>query len=198
MQLPSLSPGKRFTLPRPLGSADALVLARFYGVPAGNVGLYLLPFAAGNLLGPLVLGHLFDTLGRRTMISATYALSGLLIAITGWGLVRGWLNATTLTLLWCVLFFVASSAASSAYLTVSELFPVELRGMAIALFYAIGTAVGGLGAPFLFGVLVQTGSPERVFIGYAIGASLMVLAGGVAALLGVPAEGKSLETISEL
>ncbi|MBV9948081.1 MAG: MFS transporter, partial [Myxococcales bacterium] len=176
----------------------ALVLTRFYGVAAEHVALYLLPFAAGNLLGPMILGHLFDTLGRRPMIALTYALSGVLIALTGFGLAHGWLNAVTQTVLWCVVFFVASAAASSAYLTVSELFPVELRGMAIALFYAVGTAGGGLAAPALFGWLIEGGSRERVFVGYLIGAGLMLLAGGVAAVLGVSAEQKSLETINEL
>jgi MFS family permease len=176
----------------------ALVLARFYNVPAGDIGLYLLPFAAGNLLGPLVLGHLFDTIGRRKMIAITYIVSGVLIAITGYGLAQDWLTAVTQTLLWCIVFFVASAAASSAYLTVSELFPVELRGMAIALFYAIGTTAGGLAAPALFGLLVESGSRSRVFIGYLIGAGLMVGAGVVAAIFGVPAEQKSLESINEL
>jgi MFS family permease len=176
----------------------ALVLSRFYGVPAGRIGLYLLPFAAGNLLGPMFLGHLFDSIGRRTMIAVTYIVSGLLIAVTGYGLAHGWLGAVSQTVLWCVVFFVASAAASSAYLTVSELFPVELRGMAIALFYAAGTAAGGLVAPALFGYLVQTGSRESVFAGYLVGAVLMVAAGLVAAVLGVPAEQKSLETLTEL
>jgi MFS family permease len=176
----------------------ALVLSRFYGVPAGHIGLYLLPFAAGNLLGPLVLGHLFDTIGRRRMIAITYSVSGVLIAITGYGLAQGWLNATTQTAMWCIVFFVASAAASSAYLTVSELFPVELRGMAIALFFAVGTAAGGLAAPALFGYLVESGSRSRVFIGYLIGAILMIIAGGVAMIFGVPSEQKSLETINEL
>jgi MFS family permease len=176
----------------------ALVLARFYGVPSGRIGLYLLPFAAGNLLGPMVLGRLFDTVGRRTMVALTYIVSGVLIGVTGYGLAHGWLTAFSQTALWCVVFFVASAAASSAYLTVSELFPVELRGMAIALFYAIGTAAGGLAAPALFGFLVQSGSRPRVFIGYLVGAVLMVLAGCVAAIFGVKAEQKSLETLNEL
>jgi MFS family permease len=176
----------------------ALVLSKFYGVPAPRIGLYLLPFAFGNLLGPMLLGHLFDTIGRRKMIAATYCISGVLIALTGYGLAQGWLTAVTQTVLWCVVFFVASAAASSAYLTVSELFPVELRGMAIALFYAVGTAAGGLAAPTLFGVLVQTGSRARVFLAYLVGAVLMLAAGIVAAVFGVPAEQKSLETINEL
>ncbi|HEY2406672.1 MAG TPA: MFS transporter [Polyangiaceae bacterium] len=174
----------------------ALVLSRFYGVPAHRVGLYLLPFAVGNLLGPMLLGHWFDTLGRRLMISVTYVASGLLLAFTGLGLAENWLTASTQTLLWCVVFFVASAAASSAYLTVSELFPVELRGMAIALFYAVGTAAGGLLAPALFGALLETGSRARVCLGYLIGAALMILAGLVAAVLGVPAERKPLEALN--
>jgi len=176
----------------------ALVLSKFYGIQSERIGLYLLPFAVGNFLGPLLLGQLFDTIGRRLMISLTYLLSGLLIALTGWGLLQAWLSATTLTLLWCVVFFVASAAASSAYLTVSELFAVELRGMAIALFYAVGTGAGGLVAPALFGALLQTGSRSQVFVGYLIGALLMGAAGIVAAVLGVPAEGKSLESLNPL
>ena len=176
----------------------ALVLARFYGVKPQHIGYYILPFSLGNLLGPLLLGHLFDTIGRRVMISVTYALSGLLLALTGYGFLEGWLTATTQTALWCGVFFVASAAASSAYLTVSELFPVEMRGMAIALFYAIGTGVGGLGAPALFGALIETGSRLRVFDGYLLGAALMILASFVAAIFGVSAEQKSLEAISRL
>jgi MFS family permease len=176
----------------------ALVLGRLYGVPSERVGLYLLPFAFGNLLGPFVLGPLFDTIGRRKMIAITYAASGVLIAATGYAMTQGWLTATTQTAMWCAVFFVASAAASSAYLTVSELFPVELRGMAIALFYAVGTAAGGLAAPTLFGALVQTGRTDAVFLGYLIGAVLMVAAAVVAAFLGVGAECKSLEQIAEL
>ena len=175
----------------------ALVLGRFYGVPADAVGLYLLPFAIGNLLGPMVLGGLFDTVGRRTMIATTYAIAGLLLLLTGWAFSQGLLTATTQTLLWSVVFFVASAAASSAYLTVSELFPVELRGLAIALFYAVGTAAGGLAAPALFGALIQTGSRGRVFLGYLIGGGLMLLAAAVAAVLGVAAEGRSLESLAD-
>jgi MFS family permease len=176
----------------------ALVLARYYGVPGHRVGYYLLPFAAGNLFGPIALGPLFDSWGRRTMITLTFAASGALMALTGYALARGWLNAVTQTAMWCAVFFVASAAASSAYLTVSELFPVELRGMAIALFYAAGTAVGGLGAPALFGALIQTGSRHELFVGYAVGGALMGLGAVAAATLGVSAERKSLEQIAEL
>jgi len=176
----------------------ALVLVRFYGVPAERIGLYLIPFAIGNLLGPILLGRLFDTLGRRTMITATYLLSAVLIALAGWGMAEGWLTAATQTLVWSVAFFVASAAASSAYLTVSELFPVELRGMAIALFYAVGTGAGGLVAPALFGALVQSGDRGRVLDAYLIGAALMAMGGVVAAVLGVSSERKSLEQINEM
>jgi MFS family permease len=174
----------------------ALVLGRYFGVPSDRIGLYLLPFAAGNLLGPLALGRLFDTVGRRPMIASTYGAGAVLIAFTGYALAHGWLTAATQTALWCVVFFVVSTAASSAYLTVSELFPVELRGMAIALFFAVGTSVGGLAAPTFFAHLIQTGSREEVFIGYAICALLMGIAAVAAAVLGVNAEGRSLEEIA--
>ena len=174
----------------------ALVLARFYGVPSDRIGLYLIPFAFGNLLGPWILGWLFDRVGRRPMIALTYMVSGVLIAIAGVGLARGWFDATTQTLMWSAVFFFASSAASSAYLTVSELFPVELRGMAIALFYAAGIAIGGLSAPALFGWLLDTGRPEYLAVGYYVGAALMIAGGVVAAVLGVAAEGRSLETLN--
>jgi MFS family permease len=173
----------------------ALVLSRFYGVPPGKIGLYLLPFALGNLLGPLLLGHLFDTIGRRIMISATYAISGTLLLIVGYAFMRGWLTAESQTALWCMVFFFASAAASSAYLTVSELFPVEMRGLVIAFFYAVGITIGGVAAPALFGYLIQTGSASRVFEGYVLGAVLMIATALVAGFLGVRAERKSLEEI---
>jgi MFS family permease len=176
----------------------ALVLSKFYGVPSSRIGLFLIPFAFGNLLGPMFLGHLFDEIGRRRMIAITYVVSGVLIGLTGYCLTRQWLSAVGLTAMWCAVFFVASAAASSAYLTVSELFPVELRGMAIAFFYAVGTGAGGLLAPSLFGYLVGSGSRQQVFMGYLVGAALMVAAGGVAAWLGVAAEQKSLEHINAL
>ena len=120
----------------------ALILGKFYGIPASKIGWYLLPFAIGNFLGPILMGHWFDTIGRRFMITATYGGAGILLALTGFGFAKGWLTAETQTLLWCLVFFVASAAASSAYLTVGELFPVHMRAMAIALFYSVGTAVG--------------------------------------------------------
>jgi MFS family permease len=173
----------------------ALVLTKFYAVAPSHVALFLLPFSVANLVGPIVLGGLFDRLGRRVMIAATYAGAGVLILVAGAGLVRGWFDAATQTAAWSAVFFVASAAASSAYLTVSELFPVELRGMAIALFYAVGTAAGGVAAPALFGALLETGSRARVFVGYAVGGALMIVAGVIAAWLGVAAEGRSLESL---
>jgi MFS family permease len=175
-----------------------LVLGKFYGVPADRIGLYLLPFALGNLAGPLLLGHLFDTVGRRWMIGLTYGISGLLLLGTGWAFARGWLTAETQTVLWCAVFFFASPAASAAYLTVSELFPVAMRGLAIALFFAVGTAAGGLLAPALFGVLIASGSRVQVALGDALGAALMLLAALVTVFLGVPAERKSLEELDTL
>ncbi len=174
----------------------ALVLTRFYGVAPGRVGLYLLPFAVGNFCGPLLLGRLFDTIGRRQMIALTYGVAAVLLAVTGWGFAHGLLTATTQTLLWCAVFFVASAAASSAYLSVSELFPVELRAIAVALFYAVGTGVGGLVAPALFGRLIESGSRNQVFAGYLVGAVLMAGGAVAAARLGVRAERRSLEQIA--
>jgi MFS family permease len=174
----------------------ALLLIRFYRVPAGRVGIYLLPFSLGNLVGPIVLGHFFDSFGRKPMIALTYSLSGILLAITGWLFVRGVLTAATQSVAWTVIFFIASCAASSAYLTVSEIFPLEIRGMAISVFYAIGTLVGGVGAPLLFGYLIGTGSRIAVFSGYAAGSALMVGAGIVELAIGVKAERQSLESIS--
>jgi MFS family permease len=174
----------------------ALVLTRFYGVPAAHVGWYLLPFALGNFAGPLLLGPLFDTLGRKPMIAATYALSGVLLAATGWLFAAGLLDAATETIAWTVVFFFASAAASSAYLTVGESFPLELRALAIALFYAFGTLLGGAGGPWLFGVLIASGSPSEILIGYLLGAGLMVGAAVAEIVLGVAAERRSLEAIA--
>jgi MFS family permease len=173
----------------------ALVLTRFYAVPAGETGIYLLPLAIGNFLGPLLLGPLFDRWGRRVMIPLTYALSGVLLMATGGLFVAGALTAMTQTLAWMLVFFVASAAASSAYLTVSELFPVELRGMAIAVFYAFGTLVGA-GAPTLFGAIVDTGDPRRLLAGYALASAMMMAAAVVARVFGVDAERRSLEEIT--
>jgi MFS family permease len=174
----------------------ALVLTRFYDVAPADTGLYLFPFAAANFLGPVVLGPLFDRLGRRVMISATYALSALLLLTTGALFAAGNLTAFGQTALWGAIFFVASAAASAAYLTVSEIFPLELRALAIALFYALGTAAGGMLAPWLFGMLIGSGARGAVFAGYAFGATLMLAAAVIEAWLGVDAERKSLEHIA--
>ncbi len=174
----------------------ALVLMRFYGVPEKNVGGYLLPFALGNVLGPLLLGHLFDTIGRKQMITATYALAGLLLAATAWLFRAGMLTAQTQTLAWTLIFFVASAAASSAYLTVSEIFPLEIRALAIAIFYAVGTLAGGVGAPVLFGWIIGTGSTTALFIGYLVGAALMIFGALTEAWIGVPAERRPLEHVA--
>jgi MFS family permease len=174
----------------------ALILTDFYQVPAEAVGWFILPFAAGNFLGPLLLGRLFDTLGRRPMIAFTYATSGLLLAGTGYLFAADALSATGLTLAWSVIFFFASAAASSAYLTVSETFPLEIRALAIAFFYAIGTGVGGVFGPWLMGRLIETGSRYSVLAGYVLGALLMLAAALVAARWGVAAERKPLEHVA--
>ena len=174
----------------------ALILTDFYGIAADQIGWYILPFAAGNFLGPLVLGRLFDTLGRRPMLAFTYAVSGLLLAMTGYLFSENLVSASQLTMAWMVIFFFASAAASAAYLTVSETFPLEIRALAIALFYAVGTGVGGIAGPWLFGILIETGSRTSVFAGYLLGAALMIAAAIVAGLWAVAAERKSLETVS--
>jgi MFS family permease len=175
----------------------ALVLTDFFDIPAEHVGWYLLPFAAGNFLGPLLLGRLFDTLGRRTMITLTYGVSGVLLALSGYLFSIGALSAQGQTIAWMVIFFFASPAASAAYLTVSETFPLEVRALAIALFYAIGTAIGGVAGPALFGALIDTGSRNSVFAGYLLGSALMVAAAAVAWRYAVAAERKSLESVAQ-
>lgn len=174
----------------------ALVLTTFYGVEAQKVGLFILPFAAGNVLGPLLLGPLFDTWGRRRMIAATYGLSGVALLATGAAFLAGALDAVTQTLAWSGVFFLASAAASSAYLTVSEVFPLEMRAVAISIFYAVGTGIGGFAAPALFGWLIASGSRAQVFAGYAFGAVLVIVAAGIAWRWGVDAERKSLEEVA--
>ena len=174
----------------------ALVLMRFYGVPENNVGGYLLPFALGNALGPFVIGRLFDTIGRKKMIATTYAISGVLLAFTGYLFHAGMLTAQTQTLAWSIIFFIASAAASSAYLTVSEIFPLEIRAFAIAIFYAVGTLAGGVFAPLLFGWIIGTGSTTALFVGYLVAAVLMIIGALVEAWIGVPAERQALEHVA--
>ena len=174
----------------------ALVLTTFYGIPSADVGWYILPFAAGNVLGPILLGRFFDTIGRRPMIAFTYLMSGLLLALSGWLFAQGMLTAREQTFAWSVIFFFASAAASSAYLTVSETFPLEIRALAIALFYAVGTGIGGVLGPLLFGALIDTGSRTSLFGGYLLGAVLMILAAAVMWRWGVAAERKPLEEVA--
>jgi MFS family permease len=174
----------------------ALVLTKIYGVGTGSVGWYLIPFAVGNFLGPLLLGRFFDTLGRKPMIAGTYILSGVLLIITGVLFDNGTLTATTQTVAWCVIFFFASAGASAAYLTVSEIFPMETRAMAIAFFYATGTIIGGFGGPLLFGALIESGKPSQIFVGYLIGAIVMIIGGVIQATMGVEAAQRDLEDIA--
>ena len=174
----------------------ALVLTDFFGIASNHVGWYILPFAAGNFLGPLLLGRLFDTLGRRAMITFTYAVSGILLALSGYLFSIGMLSAQTQTIAWMVIFFFASPAASAAYLTVSETFPLEVRALAIALFYAIGTGIGGVVGPALFGALIDTGSRNSVFAGYLLGSGLMIGAAVIAWRYCIAAERRSLESVA--
>jgi MFS family permease len=174
----------------------ALVLGRFFAVPADRIGLYILPFAVGNFLGPLLLGRLFDVVGRKAMIAATYAASGILLAGTAVLFVNDALDATGQTIAWTLVFFFASAAASSAYLTVAESFPLEMRARGIALFYAFGTAVGGIVGPWLFGHLIATGQRSSIAWGYGVGSILMLIAAAVELVLGVPAERRSLEDVA--
>jgi MFS family permease len=174
----------------------ALVLTRFYQVPSAAIGWYVLPFALGNFLGPLLLGPLFDTLGRKPMIASTYAISGVLLALVGYLFRLDLVDAATLTACWCGIFFFASAAASAAYLTVSESFPLEARALAIAFFYAVGTAIGGVAAPSLFGLLVGSGERGAVFLGYLFGAGLMIGAAVVELAIGVKAERQPLESVA--
>ena len=174
----------------------ALVLDEFYHVPPMDTGLYLLPFALGSFLGAVVLGHFFDTIGRRRMIAGTYCVSALLLAATGVLFQQGMLTATTQTALWTVIFFFASAAASSAYLTVSEIFPLETRGLAIAVFFSIGTGIGGVFAPWLFGALIAQRSATLLLGGYLLAAALMLAAAAIEWRWGIDAERKSLEEIA--
>jgi MFS family permease len=174
-----------------------LVLSTFHGVPERTTGIYLLPLAVSNFLGPVLLAPLFDIVGRRKMIAGTYGASGLLLSLTALLLGFDAFTAWTQTIAWMVVFFFASAAASSAYLTVSEIFPLEARALAIAIFYAIGTAIGGVTGPSLFGYLIGTGSIAAVAAGYAIAAILMLIAAAVEFAFGVDAEQRSLESITE-
>ncbi len=174
-----------------------LVLTTFYDVASGTAPLYIIPFAIGNFMGPLALGRLFDVVGRKPMIAGCYIGSGVLLIITAVLFKQGALNATTQTICWMVIFFFASAGASSAYLTVSEVFPMETRALSIAFFYAVGTAIGGITGPLLFGPLIESEDPNQLFYGYVLGAALMIAGGLVEATLGVKAEQQSLENIAK-
>ncbi|MFD9560884.1 MFS transporter [Streptomyces sp. NPDC059994] len=172
------------------------ILVKFFDVSSGVTGYFFAVIAFGNFLGPLLLGRFFDTVGRKVMIAGTYLLSGALLFVTAWFFSQGWLNATTMTACWCVVLFFASAGASSAYLTVSEIFPMETRAMAIAFFYAIGTAAGGISGPLVFSDLTSSGVVDDAVLAFCIGAALMTVAGTVAAFFAVDAEGKALEDIA--
>jgi MFS family permease len=175
----------------------SLVLTKIYGVPSGSTPYYFMFFAAGNLLGPLLIGPLFDSIGRRKMITGTYLTSGGLLALSAILFNAGVLNAASQTACWCLIFFFASAGASAAYLTVSEIFPVEVRAKAIAVFFAMAQTFGALG-PWLYGQLIGDGTDHfKLFIGYLLGAAIMILGGAVEAFLGVDAERRSLEDIAQ-
>jgi MFS family permease len=187
-----------------------LILEKIYHVPSGSTGTYFFPFAAGNLIGPLLLGRFFDTIGRRKMIAITYCTSAVLLAISGWEFAQGNLTAQTQTIFWCVIFFIASAAASSAYLTVSEIFPVEMRAQAISLIFAIAQIVGAAGSAIFASIVaaathevavngvteVVVGDRHPLMYGYMGAAAIMFIGGVVAWFLGVDAEQKSLEDIA--
>lgn len=175
----------------------AIVLTTFFGVSASSAGLYLVPFGIANFLGALLLGRFFDTVGRRRMIAGTYVLSGLGVAIAGYLLRQDAASTDVFVGILCASFFVASAAASSAYLTVSEAFPLETRAMAIGLFYAVATGIGGASGPLVFGSLIGTGDRSALFIGYAVAAGLMIIAGLVEVWIGIDAEQEALEDIAE-
>jgi MFS family permease len=174
----------------------ALILTRYEDVAVKGVGWFILPFALGNLLGPLLLGPLFDIVGRKVMITATYTLSGVLIIVVGVLFRLALLNAAEQTAAWSAIFFFASAGASAAYLTVGEAFPLEARALTIALFYAFGSAIGGLAGPAVFGLLIDTGSREKLLWGYVLGGVLMLAAAAVEMALGLDAERRSLEDIA--
>jgi MFS family permease len=174
----------------------AEILATFFHVTT-NPGYYFAVIAVGNLLGPLVLARFFDVIGRKPMIAGTYILSGALLLVTAYLFDQGLLSAFSMTACWCVVLFFASAGASSAYLTVSEVFPMETRALAIAFFYAIGTAAGGITGPLLFSSLVSSGKVSETVLAFSIGAVLMIGGGLIEVIFGVNAEQKSLEDIAQ-
>jgi MFS family permease len=176
---------------------QALVLGTFFDVDSAAIGWYIIPLALGNFLGPVLLGHFFDTVGRRVMITLSYVGSGVLLIGTALLFQADLLTAWTLTACWSAVFFLASAGASAAYLTVSEIFPMETRAMAIAFFYSVGTGIGGIIGPYLFARLVETEELSNVAFGYYLGAAVMIAGGLIELALGVDAERRSLEDIAE-
>lgn len=174
----------------------ALILTEFYGIEPAHIGWFMLPFALGNFMGPLLLGRFFDSWGRKPMISLTYGLAGVLMCVTGWMFSQGILSAPAQTAAWTVIFFFASAGASAAYLTIGESFPLEVRAITISMFYAFGTLVGGVGGPALFGALIDTGERSQILWGYLLGGGLMLLAAIVEMRLGVAAERRPLEEVA--
>lgn len=174
----------------------ALILTRFYDIAPSKVGWFIFPFALGNFMGPLLLGRHFDTIGRKVMITATYGLAGALMIVTGYLFAQGVLSAAVQTVAWTVIFFFASAGASAAYLTVGESFPLETRAVMISLFYAVGTAAGGIAGPALFGALIESGARPQILIGYLVGGVLMLVAAVVEAILGIAAERRPLEDVA--
>jgi MFS family permease len=171
-----------------------LLITKYYGVSSSHIGLYILPFAFGNFLGPLLLGRYFDTVGRKPMITFTYAAAGILLGLTGYWFWQGAFTLATHMLAWSSIFFFASAGASAAYLTVSEVFPMEIRAMAIAFFFIVAQGAG-VAAPWLYGLLIQT-STTGIFYGYLFGALMMLLGAAAELWLGVKAEGRSLEQLA--
>jgi MFS family permease len=174
-----------------------LVLTTFMHVGSANIGYYIVPFAVGNFLGPLLLGPLFDRVGRRVMLTSTWIAAGTLLTATAILFQQGQLSSYTLTTAWSVVFFFASAGASAAYLTVSEVFPLKIRAMAIAFFYAVGTGLGGIIGPALLGKLIGSQSTTETMVGFLIAAGWLVAAGVTALFLAVDAEQKSLEDVAE-
>jgi len=173
-----------------------LVLLRYYGVAAEDLGYFFIPVAVTNFFGPVALGWFFDSVGRKPMISTTYILSGLVLLGSSWLFLHGRLNVHAQVAWWSAAFFFASCAASSAYLTVSELFPQSVRATSIALFYALGTLAGGTFGPLVFGRLIGSASRWSLFYGYAAGSVVMIVAGIAQLFWGVASERRSLEELA--
>jgi MFS family permease len=173
------------------------VLVNFFHVNTSDTASYFIPFAIGNLLEPWILGRLFDKIGRRKMISRTYIVSGVLLAGSAFVFRAGGFTAITQTLVWCVIFFFASAGASAAYLTVSEIFPMEVRAQAIAVFFAIAQSFGAI-APLFYASLIDRSHPDMssLFVGFLVGAIAMIIGGLVASVLAIDAENKSLEEVA--